>query len=490
MRGKDSLTPNFKLNIRHKSTQLMKRVAITTLALTTLTFSPAAANTSSDKDVQTIFHVYMNSEYVGAVTSQDEIQSMLDEKLNKAKEKYSDYQVVLKNDITYIPENVFTAKTNNQNVLNTIKNSISVEANAYALTVNNKPVAYVKDEKAAEEALNSLKLEYVSEKELKELEDRKKNTSLTSLPALKENETRLLEVSFKEKVESEKAEVDPSEIISAKEATDLLLKGTLEEKKYKVQEGDVLGTIADKYELTTAKLVELNDNLKEDQALNIGSELNVTVYEPLVHTLVKREVNKVEKVAYEKEVVEDSSMNKGDTKVKQEGQEGEKSVTLETTEVNGTQVEKTVKEEKKLKDPVKYIVIKGTKETPSRGSGSFAWPTNGGYISSKQGPRWGKMHKGIDIARPSNKTIKTVDNGVVVSAGWDSGGYGNKVVIDHQNGYKTIYAHLDSISVSPGQTVEKGQKIGIMGTTGESTGVHLHIEVYKNGSLINPLDVL
>ncbi|NQD66381.1 M23 family metallopeptidase, partial [Bacillus haikouensis] len=80
--------------------------------------------------------------------------------------------------------------------------------------------------------------------------------------------------------------------------------------------------------------------------------------------------------------------------------------------------------------------------------------------------------------------------GVVVSAGWDDGGYGNKVVIDHQNGYKTIYAHLDSISVSAGQTIGRGEKIGIMGATGESTGVHLHIEVYKNGSLINPLDVL
>jgi murein DD-endopeptidase MepM/ murein hydrolase activator NlpD len=183
-------------------------------------------------------------------------------------------------------------------------------------------------------------------------------------------------------------------------------------------------------------------------------------------------------------------MNKGDTKVKQEGKDGEKSVTFTSTEVNGSQTEKNVIEEKELKEPVKYIVLKGTKETPSRGSGSFAWPTNGGYISSKQGPRWGKTHKGIDIARPSDKTIKSVDNGVVVSAGWDDGGYGNKVVIDHQNGYKTIYAHLDSISVSAGQTVGRGEKIGIMGTTGQSTGVHLHIEVYKNGSLINPLDVL
>lgn len=97
------------------------------------------------------------------------------------------------------------------------------------------------------------------------------------------------------------------------------------------------------------------------------------------------------------------------------------------------------------------------------------------------------MHKGIDIARPSDRTIKAADNGTVVSAGNDGGGYGNKIVIDHNNGFRTVYAHLDSISVSVGQTVSKGSKIGIMGSTGDSTGVHLHFEVYKNGKMQNPL---
>ncbi|PFA68049.1 peptidase M23 [Bacillus sp. AFS015802] len=480
-----------KFNIRHRSTRFAKRVGMTTLALTTLTFSSAAASTGSEEELQTIYHVYMGDEYVGAVTSQDEVKAVLGAKLENAKKEYKDYQVDFDHEVTYIPENVFTAvKTNNQQVIESLNQSVSIEANAFALVVNNKPVAYVKDEKAAEEALKTFKLNYVSEEELNEWEARKKDSSTTSLPALKENETRLLDISFKESVDVKKAQVKPEELMSPQEAADFLEKGALEEKKYKVQEGDALSTIAEDHSLTTGKLLELNEGVKEDGALKIGSELNVTVYEPLVHVLVRKEANKIEKIAYEKEVVEDSSMNKGDTKVKQEGQDGEKSVTFETTEVNGSQIKKNVKEEKKLKDPVKYIVIKGTKATPSRGSGSFAWPTNGGYISSKQGPRWGKMHKGIDIARPSDRTIKSVDNGRVVSAGWDDGGYGNKVVIDHGNGYKTIYAHLDSISVSAGQTVERGQKLGIMGETGEATGVHLHIEVYKNGSMINPLDVL
>ena len=81
--------------------------------------------------------------------------------------------------------------------------------------------------------------------------------------------------------------------------------------------------------------------------------------------------------------------------------------------------------------------------------------------------RWGQFHKGIDIARPYNRTIKAADNGVVVFAGWD-GGYGKKIIIDHRNGFRTVYAHLATISVRVGQTVQKGQKIGVMGSTGNS----------------------
>src|SRR5699024_10251340 len=104
--------------------------------------------------------------------------------------------------------------------------------------------------------------------------------------------------------------------------------------------------------------------------------------------------------------------------------------------------------------------------------------------------RWGRTHKGIDIARPSNRAILAADHGVVTSAGYNSGGYGNKIVINHNNGMKTIYAHLDSISVKSGQKVEKGMEIGVMGSTGRSTGIHLHFEVYKNGKLKNPMSYL
>jgi murein DD-endopeptidase MepM/ murein hydrolase activator NlpD len=128
--------------------------------------------------------------------------------------------------------------------------------------------------------------------------------------------------------------------------------------------------------------------------------------------------------------------------------------------------------------------------TPDAGtvvaSGSFVWPASG---TISQYFSW--YHQAIDIANRSAPNILAADAGRVTTAGWpDSYGYGNRVVIDHGNGYQTLYAHLQSIYVVVGQSVSRGAPIGRMGTTGRSTGIHLHFEVYRNGVRINPLTVL
>ncbi len=124
-----------------------------------------------------------------------------------------------------------------------------------------------------------------------------------------------------------------------------------------------------------------------------------------------------------------------------------------------------------------------------QGNGEFGWPAVGGIITSYQGPRWGRLHKGIDIAGVSNRAILASQDGTVVFAGWHNA-YGNYVKINHPNGYMTLYAHMSSLNVSAGQTVSKGQQIGVMGSTGRSTGMHLHFEVHQNGKLLNPMSVL
>ncbi len=99
-----------------------------------------------------------------------------------------------------------------------------------------------------------------------------------------------------------------------------------------------------------------------------------------------------------------------------------------------------------------------------------------------------RFHKGIDFTAPTGTDIQATGNGRVASINKEGSGYGKHVLIDHGYGYKTLYAHMNTISVKEGAIVKKGQKIGLVGSTGSSTGAHLHYEVWLNGVAINPID--
>lgn len=469
----------------------VKKSIMAVVTVAALSFGAGNSALAADSDLTTMYHVYVNNKFVGTVTDKAQVEQLVEDKLTSVEKEYADLDIELGIDVSFVPEQVFSsaANTNTNEVLNVLKDELTVQAEASVLVIGEKSVAYVKDQEAADEVLRTLLLEHVTEEELAEVENRKKSPNLP-LPEVEEKETHLLDVRFTEEVSQAEEKVEPEKVLSVEEAVKLLKKGTLEEQKYQVKEGDVLGNIANSHNLKLADLLSLNEGLTDDAVLKPGQELNVTVLKPFVEVVVDRQVYEQKEVPFEREVKEDSSMFKGDTKTKQEGQVGLKGTTYSISEQNGKVIKKEVINEKVLKEPVKEIIVKGTKVVPSRGDGTFVWPTNGGYVSSRQGYRWSRMHKGIDIARPSNYTIKAADNGNVVYAGNKGDGYGNKIIIDHNNGYRTMYAHLASISVSVGQTVSRGSSIGIMGRTGNSTGIHLHFEVYQNGKIIDPLSKL
>ncbi len=119
------------------------------------------------------------------------------------------------------------------------------------------------------------------------------------------------------------------------------------------------------------------------------------------------------------------------------------------------------------------------------------WPTTG-VVTSPYGLRWGgsDFHPGIDIANDLGTPIVATADGVVEYAGWNSGGYGNMVDINHGNGIMTRYGHASQVVVSTGQQVARGQVIALMGSTGFSTGPHVHYEVHVNGQRVNPISYL
>jgi LysM repeat protein len=138
--------------------------------------------------------------------------------------------------------------------------------------------------------------------------------------------------------------------------------------------------------------------------------------------------------------------------------------------------------------PSNYYPMTSVGRAPAgapKGSGNFAWPARG-YLTQA----FWSGHQGVDIGNGTGTPILAADAGYVVMAGRDTWGYGNQVLIDHGNGYLTRYAHLQKIGVTAGQTVTKNQQIGTMGSTGRSTGPHLHFEVIQGQVRRNPLGFL
>ena len=123
--------------------------------------------------------------------------------------------------------------------------------------------------------------------------------------------------------------------------------------------------------------------------------------------------------------------------------------------------------------------------TSSRG---FIWPLNGA-VTSYYGPRWGRMHTGIDIDGYTGQPLVAVKEGTVILASY-YGGYGNTVIVDHGGGYSTLYAHQSALNVSQGQRVDQGDIVGYVGSTGNSTGDHVHFEVRVNGEPEDPMRYL
>lgn len=475
--------------VKYYKTLTKKQRIIAGIVAGSLLIGSTVLTTHYVTNLNMVYRVFVDGKEIGVISNGYELEKWMDEELNDKVKKYPKLFVHFDKKVYYKKDAEYKGVTNNRQVFDYLNKNVHAIASAQALIVNDEVIAYAKDQKTITNTLDNLKSIY-SGKPVARAEGVLTASTSNQTPA--GGKTNSLPgdptVTIKENVKTVAKNVSPEKVLNDEQLLQLLQKGELEPKKYVVKSGDTYTSIAKRHGIKINDLRVLNPQISKDK-IKPGNELNVKAFTPKITVLTSVQEEAIEVIKAPVEVRSDSSMYRGDEKVISSGKDGKRHVKYYIAKENGIVVTKKVLEETILNEASKRVVVRGTKVKSDRGTGSFRMPAYG-YISSGYGYRGREFHKGIDIAGGGNGSpIFAADNGRVVRAGW-YGGYGNCIIIDHGNGFRTLYGHMSSLKVRVGQVVHKGQVIAGKGTTGNSTGVHLHFEIIKNGKNVNPMSYM
>lgn len=450
----DELKKKIKLkNINYKKA-LSGFMVVTILALGYTGYKVNEINTRA-------FEVYLGEDSLGVVRSEEEALNIMDDIRKDLSNTYS-AECVLDQELTFQATHAKDDELIEASMLKSeINKNIDFLVAGYSIKIDGKVIGNLKTQEEAQEIIDSIKEPYITIEE-----------------------GILKDVKIVEDLKIEKAEIQINDIGKQEDLFQYIKIGEDEIKTHIIEAGESFWTVARMYDTTVDNLMAANPDA-DPQNLWPGDEVKLLVPTSLLTVATTVEMEYDAETDYETIVEKDASMYTNQQKIKVEGQKGTSHIVSNVIKHNGILIEEKIITEEVIKEPVNEVVIKGTKELPkTAATGIFAMPTRGRFTSG-YGYRWGRMHRGIDIAASVGTPIKAADGGKVTEAGW-AGTYGYMVEIDHGNGFKTRYAHASKLLVKVGDKVYKGQHIANVGNTGRSTGAHLHLEVLKNGVHVNP----
>ena len=289
--------------------------------------------------------------------------------------------------------------------------------------------------------------------------------------------------------------------IDAAELANYLLYGKNQvANEYTVQAGDTIENVAFNNKVSPEELLISNTELTSTtNLLYPGQKLKIVETNPQISVVEESYVVEDIESQYTTEERYDDNIVIGQDKVIQEGENGLERVAQKVRKVNGVINYVDPQGKTVLKEPISKIIVKGNKYIPDVGSTtSWGWPTDSGWTLSsgyvwRTNPVTGRreLHGGLDISGTGyGSKIYATNNGRVKEASYHYS-YGNHVIIDHNNGYLTLYAHMSRINVKVGQVVARGDVIGFVGMTGTATGPHVHYEIWKGCDYcrINPMSM-
>ncbi len=417
-----------------------------------------------------VHKVIIAGQEVGYITEEEMVDKTLEEIKVDVSNKASGMEIVVDSDALVCEATALKAKDVTILTKDKLKEKILAaelfKVKAWAININGNNVVAVTTEEGANSILEGVKSYYQTDG------------------------AELASATFKEDVVVTQAAVNVANVMRPEDAVPLIVTGTKEPKIYTVKEGDTLWDIAIANGMSPAELESANTGF-DPEKLKIGQQLNLYQIKPYVTVQIKEVVATTENIKFKTVYENTNTLYKGQVKVKTAGVYGTKNIRTEVTKENDVVIATRELDSVMVSEPQDQITLKGTKSLATfAGSGSLSSPLNRIDISSAFGVNRGSSrHAGVDLRNPKGTPIKAADDGVVTFAAY-SGTYGNIVKLSHGNGIETWYAHANTIGVSVGQVVKKGDVIATVGMTGRTTGYHLHLEVRKNGVPQNPMNYL
>ena len=481
-----------------------------TLLLVILTFFIGFNGTREEKVPDEFYRVYLHGKLIGVINSEEDLINMINDEQKEIREKYGVDEVHLPNGLEISKELTYSGIVNSvRSVYERIIETETFTIKGYQVTIKDPDgekadkILYILHEDDFDKAVEGLALSFI--------DNDKYQKYMNSTQEEIVNEGEYIEsISLKNDVTIKPTYISVSEKIfdNSEDLLRYLLFGTLQTQKiYKIKVGDTIEGVAEKNKLSTDEFIIANPEIKsKDVLLYPGQEVNIALINPLLDVAVLSERTEIQKVAYTTKVKYDYNIAANAQIVKQEGVKGQSKVTFKVETINGIDASVVKTNTVVLSEPVQKIIVRGYDVGGKyiNSSSDWGWPTNSGYsITSNIGYRWGTFHYGMDIAGTGyGSPVYAAGDGVVYDSGYQNAS-GNYVSIDHGNGYITRYFHLLKGLVTKGDKVTKGQKIGLMGNTGDcwprptkanpTAGTHLHFEVWVGGrpwyggQVINPL---
>lgn len=395
------------------------------------------------KESRRIFIFDENGKLYAKVKDENEIKEAFEE----AKESIKFGKIILYEDIKQMETYEFFGKTTDKTELEAMfVNKLPKYVNAWGVFKNGECIAGLMNRDDVLDMLSQFKTYYVKK-----------------ITGGDERDTKILDVKFLDDIEVKHTLVRDEDILAKTEFYSKIFTAT-----------------------KNNKIIFKDEELGESSGLKKATDFPgvfVTNKEPFSLDIIIKD-KRTERVVLPQTTIlnYDETLEKGEEVVEREGVDGELLRNSENFFINGQVVKTEVLDEVVSVEPSSEIRRVGDRDEAMKPK--FGWPSIG-RITSGFGPRFDGFHRGLDIANYLGATVRASQRGKVVFAGF-SGSYGNVVIIDHKGGYQTRYAHLLKPLVSVSQIVDKNEAIGLMGSTGNSTGSHVHFEILKNGELIDP----